>query len=315
MNTLVLGGNGFIGSWVTKCLLDNGFEVTAVVRINPNGHWRIQWLSERYENLSTITVGEFSFPQIHQSLSSRRFHALINCIGDGINPTHQNMSQLWMANVEVQYTAAKLACALRIPRLIVAGSGFEYGFSESEHYFDEAAPLRPTTPYAATKVAGFHTLKQTSQNCDICVDYLRIFGVLGIGDNSHRLLPYAIRTLIKGQELKLTDGRQVRDFVAVEDVAYAFVNVLRWNEPHSFEIFNVSSGQPRMVRNIIESICRHLKVSESLLAWGAIPNRPSEGRFWIGDNSKITKIVEWYPEKDLEMLVQAACDYYKMACY
>jgi len=83
--------------------------------------------------------------------------------------------------------------------------------------------------------------------------------------------------------------------------------------PHDFEVFNVASGRPQTVRHLVQSICRHLHVAESLLAWGTIPNRPSEGRFWIGNNQKISRIAGWYPQIDLEWVIQAACDFYKKA--
>lgn len=311
MNILILGASGFIGSWVTKELLDQGFRVTGVVRPNARGKWRIDSVASQYPAFSVIQALELTASGLTPILQSApRYHALINCVGDGIDPQRQSWPDLWKANVDVNCEAAEVASALTIPRMIVAGSGFEYGFSESDQKFDENTPLKPTTPYAASKVAGFYAIKEKCQAYDICLDYLRVFGAVGAGDNPHRLLQSTIQTLLRGEPLNLTDGYQVRDFVAVDDVARAFVDILKWEQPHRAEVFNVATAHGKTVREFVIAICRHMGASESLLNWGARPNRQSEGRYWIGDNEKIRQMIGWSPRIDWQTVVQEACHFY-----
>ncbi len=315
MNILVLGVSGFVGSWVAKVLLDQGFAVTGLVGSRSSSSWRVTWLDKRYDGFRLLTTDTFSVDGLIVSIPyGAHFDALVNCIGGGMGP-HQEVADLWEANVHVSYAAAQAAGDVGIPRLVVAGSALEYGFSDVYRTFDEDSPARPTSMYSVTKAAGFLAVKEACRLNGICLDYLRIFGALGPGDNPCRLLPYAIRTLLRGQECDLTDGYQVRDFVAVEDVARAFLAVLQWRSAHEVEVFNVASARGTTVRELVGSVCRHLGVSDSLLQWGARPNRKEEGRFLIGANEKIRSIVGWTPCVDLDSIVTKTVEYCRRASH
>lgn len=311
MNIVLLGGSGFVGSWVAKALLDQGFAIIAVVRAHTHNRWRMDWLATQYDGLSVIALESFTSTELTLSLQHRQpMDALINCAGDGINPQRQSVPDLWAANVDLNCEAAEAAFHLHIPRLIVAGSGFEYGFSQTFRQFGEHDPLRPSTLYAATKIAGFHAVKERCRKNRISLDYLRLFGVVGPGDNTHRLLPSAIRALSRGESLTLTDGHQVRDFVAAADVARAFVMVLLWKTPHDVEVFNVASGHGTSIRDLVWSVCRQIGTSDTLLRWGELPSRESEALYWVGDIDKIRRLVGWAPQVGLEALIRESYEFY-----
>lgn len=105
-------------------------------------------------------------------------------------------------------------------RFVVAGSCFEYGQSGVRYEFiPPSAPLEPTLSYPASKAASSVAFYQFAVGHQIQLSYHRVFHVYGEGEAEARLWPSLRRAALLGNDLPMTLGAQVRDFVLVEDVA------------------------------------------------------------------------------------------------
>src|SRR5262249_38827097 len=129
---------------------------------------------------------------------------------------------------------------------------------------------------------------------------LRIFSPYGPLEDSKRILPQLIEAGLTGRRLALTEGGQVRDFVFVEDVAEAFVNAaLCPSLPQPQAIYNVCTGAGHSLRDVAEHVARVLARPLDL-DWGALPYRPDEMMYLVGDNQKIRADLAWAPRYSLD---------------
>lgn len=301
MDVLLLGATGFIGNGVARALLEEGHSVWAVCRRGSEVHARIQRLKKirsaklRIPLVSTITAAEL-VPTLRYRA---HFDVLINCIGDGMDPNRRQLSDLWQANVSVTKEAIDLCRHLTIPRIVLSGTGFEYGFSEISDKFSEQSPLNPRSLYSLSKALSYcHSTRQCRES-GIQLIYLRIFGVIGPDDNAHRLVPSLARHLQSGRPIPLTDGNQVRDFLSVKDVGHAVIAAAQGTSNNAVETFNVCSGKGTAVRELVELVRQQFDAPSSLLLWGALPRRDTEGTYLVGDNRKLIQATHWTPRTNL----------------
>jgi nucleoside-diphosphate-sugar epimerase len=139
------------------------------------------------------------------------------------------------------------------------------------------APLEPTGPYHASKaaatVAALALAHMDKRECAI----LRPFHVYGEGEDATRFWPSLRTAALEGQDYPMTQGEQVRDFVAVEDVAARFLDVaINSNlKPGNPEIHNIGSGKPQTLRAFAEQWWNKWEARGKLL-FGAIPYRENE---------------------------------------
>ena len=165
-----------------------------------------------------------------------------------------------------------------VTKFIVAGSCFEYGLSGEEYEFIPVeAMLKPTLTYAASKAASSIAFYQFAVQHQIKFSYNRVFQVYGEGEAASRLWPSLKKAALSGEDFPMTAGEQIRDFIAVEEVAQFFVDSCL-NEDliaaHP-EFYNVGSGQPQSILEFSEYWWKKWQAKGRLLI-GKIPYREGE---------------------------------------
>ena len=128
-------------------------------------------------------------------------------------------------------------------------------------------PLAPNTLYAACKASAFQVLRHFFGTAGMSFAWCRIFYLYGEGEDERRLVPYVRRQLEAGQEVLLTRGDQVRDFLDVKDAARMIADVALGQQEGAV---NVCSGEAMTVRQLAERIADEYGRRE-LLRFGARP--------------------------------------------
>jgi nucleoside-diphosphate-sugar epimerase len=170
----------------------------------------------------------------------------------------------------------------------------------SDKPLKESDAVSPQNLYALTK-------KYAEDACGFYADYfglksvsLRIFPPYGPGDHDRRLIPYVILSLIDGKMPDLTTGKQVWDFVFIDDIVKAYMSVIRHSsEISGHEIFNIGTGNPVSVREMVLEIMRQMDVCGEP-RFGAIAHRKNEVWYNSADISKAQKILGWSPDTSLK---------------
>ena len=119
----------------------------------------------------------------------------------------------------------------------------------------------------------------------------RYFIYMVRGEHPSRLVASVILSLLRGERARCTHGRQVRDFMHVEDVASAFVALL---DSGVEGIVNIGSGKPITIRTLVFTIAESIGVPD-LIAFGAIAAPLNDPPLLIPNVSRLRDEVGWAP--------------------
>ena len=157
-------------------------------------------------------------------------------------------------------------------RIIGGGSMAEYGQSGR---LDEAMVCVPRNAYACAKYEAGRLLTERLATGAVTGCHARIFGAYGPGEAPRRLLPMVIAKLRAGEPVALSDCRQQRDFVHVDDVADALLGLASAPGP-IHPVINIGTGAAIAVRHVVEKVADELRAPRALLHFGAVARSPHD---------------------------------------
>ena len=245
MKIFLTGATGFIGSYILQHALSAGHTVLA--------HRR-----DPYRNtVIDITKDPLWIDRPLCNLTINNIHdcdAIIHLAATGVSPRTSTWSELYQVNIRDTLSICELAKAINVP-LVLSGSYAEYGLSALRyHKIPADAPLEPTFPYAASKAAGGLLSMSFARSEKLSLSYLRIFNAFGHGQHRSNLWPSLLKAAQNGCDFPMTPGEQIRDFIAVEDVATAFLNetISIVDKDNIISVKNIASGKPQSIRGFCE---------------------------------------------------------------
>jgi nucleoside-diphosphate-sugar epimerase len=274
MKIFVTGATGFIGSYFVNESHRRGHELKALRR-TPESRSRIAlekepaWLDKK---MSELTESDFDECDVLVHLAAHSayhpYDTLENCI---------------LQNVVDPIGMFRKATASGLKNFVAAGTCFEYGAAgERLEKIPVDAPLEPTTSYPASKAAATVAFQSLVRELQASLKMLRIFQVYGPGEAEGRLWPSLRTAALSGEDLEMTPGDQIRDFVHVSDVAEAFVDAAEEKElqPGCLEIRHVGSGEAQTVAEFARKIWQETS-AKGQLKLGALPPRANEAKSFI----------------------------------
>jgi nucleoside-diphosphate-sugar epimerase len=180
-------------------------------------------------------------------------------------------------------------------RAVFAGTCFEY---DSGYGFcnEELTPSRPSTFYGVCKNGTREVAAGFSRQFGITSAWGRIFYLYGPHEPKVRMVPAVVLALLRGENAPCSHGRQVRDFLHVEDTASAFVSLLQSEVEGTV---NIASGEPITIRSLVEHIAALLN-SRDRVEFGAIAAAPNDPPFLVADTRRLREEVGWQPRITLE---------------
>jgi dTDP-glucose 4,6-dehydratase len=301
MRVLVTGGAGFIGSHFVKRLVAAGEEVIVLDKLTYSG------------NPANLEGVEHEF---HQgdiadadavAAAARGCEAIVNFAAE----THVDRSILGATDfgrTEFFGTQVLLEEVRRTgARFVQVSTDEVYGDLEAGGAASEDDPVRPSSPYSVAKAAG-----------DLHVPaYVRTFGVnasITRGSNTYgpnqypeKLIPLFVTNALDGEPLPLYgDGRQVRDWLHVEDHCAGIELVLREGEPG--KAYNVGGGDEHENVDVANAILSLLGADKSLLRH--VEDRPGHDRRYSLDTSRLREL-GWAPHRSFEEGLRETVEWYR----
>lgn len=284
---LITGASGFIGSHCLS-LLDSGeYEIHAVSSKSVNGFQKQAVTWHQIDLLDEKQCSEMIIDLRPSHILHIAWHVV-----PGMKSNYPS-DFLWVkSGLNLIQSFAKNGGQ----RIVVAGTCAEYDW---KHGFlsETLTPLNPKGTYGTCKHAFQMLLGAFCEHQGISWSWGRIFFTFGPHENPNRLVPYIIRTLLKGRQADCTHGKQVRDYLYVLDVADALVKLLKSDIQGPI---NISSGVPVQQKTIIGEIAQKMKVGSELVRLGAKPTGKNDPPFIVGSNQRIKSELNWQPKIGLD---------------
>ena len=292
---LVTGAHGFIGSHLTRALIGEGYEVgilrreaSDLHRLRDLGGQVVHHVADLRDPASVQAAVEVACPEAVIHLAT--YYAVEHRPGEvGV-----------MMDTNVKGTVALLDASREVGVTFFLNTGTCAVYREKEIPLTETDPVSPQNLYALTKLQAEEACRFYADRFDVPGATLRLFPPYGPADNERRLIPYVIRSILAGEEVRLTSGTQRWDFVYVDDIVSAFLAALRQPEKAAAaEVLNVGTGDPLAVRDLVTRLAGLTGEKASLL-WGAIPHRSNEVWFNSGSWGTIRSVLGWEPRVSLD---------------
>lgn len=255
--TLVTGAEGFVASHLTRALLDRGDSVTALDRAAaPPSGLALQGIAREVER---IEADVRDATVVDTVLASGQFDVVFHLAAQTI--VGSAMSEPAAAldvNVRGTWTLLEACRAAEVPAIVVASSDKAYGPPQKLPYREEM-PLRPASPYEASKAAADLIALSYERAFGLPVAVSRFANIYGGGDlNFSRLVPEAVTAVLDGRRPQIrSDGTPERDLLYVDDAVAAYLAIegaVGAGGPAAGLALNAGAERPYAVAEIVGMI-------------------------------------------------------------
>ncbi len=317
MKILVTGGAGYIGSFMSKILLDKGYDVVVFDSLE-RGH------KEAIDSRAQFVQGDIKrLLELEHLFSENNIDVVMHFAGYISVEESTKYPNLYRENNIVGSENLFNAAINKgnVKTFIFSSSAAVYG-NPTKIPIPEDHPTSPTSPYGKTKLEAEEILKSLKQNNPFigfaCLRYFNACGAsldASMGENHSpetHIIPLAIKAVLENSEFSLyginydtADGTCIRDYIHVLDLVDAHVKTMeRLIEKKEGLTYNVGTGNGYSNKQVIEVI---EKVSGKEMKVRKTERRAGDADVLIADPSKINKELGFsHKYSDLETIIKTA---------
>lgn len=297
MKFLITGGTGFIGSNFVNYLVSKEFSVTLLSKSKILDQFTLD-VQRKLTVVGYDQVEDNNFEFLWQE-----FDVLVLFGWEGVAGFLRN-DPMQLHNVSSVLSIVHKYSSAGGKRVIGVGSQAEYGPKTKRIYEDEAEC--PTDLYGLAKLMTCRSLMSMRGFYPATsFSWVRIFSVYGPGDSESWLIPQIIKSLLSQNEIELTKGEQIWDYLHVEDAVLALFQICRAGNLH--DVYNLGSGVPVKLRDIFNFLGEELN-GVKFLQIGKRPYRRDQVMHLEADISNLNSI-GWKPNKDIRTgLLEKICE-------
>ena len=285
---LITGATGFIGSNLTRKLIELNYETNVFIRRSSN-LWRISDLKEK---IKIYEVDITNASQIKISLAKIKPDVILHLASAGLYGGVSSPPKILITtNIIGTANLIEAARNTRVKLFINTGSSAEYGPKNSP--MKESDSTNPNTFYSFTKLASTLYSQMATGSFNLPILTLRIFSPFGPYDDPSRLITYVSTRAIKNDPLFLSEPTSARDYIYISDVVDAYIKAIM-SKSAIGQIINIGSGHQTTVSRISKEILKITK-SRSKIYWKSQPKRLQDSPVWQADIKKAIKLLKWQP--------------------
>lgn len=286
---VVTGATSFIGVHLIKEWLKKDCDICAVVRPASKNLDRLPLV----DRVHILKYDMEDYDMLAQSIGQADFFYHLSW--EGARAPYRDDETLQRKNYEGALKAMDAAQNMKCSFFLGAGSQAEYGTAND--IIDENYPCNPDTAYGREKLHACNDLMNIAEQKGIKFIWTRIFSIYGKYDFPGTLVMSALKKMKANEDIDMTAGTQLWDYLHVEDVARAMVSFALEKCPGG--IYNVASGEYRPLNEFV-SLMKKVVDTESKLNFGAIPYGPNGPINLTPRVDKIKNILGWYPTISFE---------------
>jgi nucleoside-diphosphate-sugar epimerase len=260
----------------------------------------------RLNKLGIENYCTFDYPKLSLDFNSLlEFEVIIYCAGSGIQ-AGVGEDVIYGLNTFFPIEIANFLSKNKFKgKLVTFGSYFEIGNNSEEKAFSEneviTSLLSAPNQYCVSK----RLLTRFFQSADLGIQYFHLVlpTIYGKGENSNRLIPYLINTLLQSKEPKLTSGLQTRQYIHAKDVA-DLVEIILTEKEIQAGVYNTPSYETIQIKDIVLTVYKKLNNSNEP-SWN-LAQRYDQTMMYLALNpSKLRSIFpSWKPIHSIQTSIQ-----------
>jgi len=295
---VISGGNSFIGKNVIKLIDRDRYDITVLTRKTDKS-------KNDFEDIKYIEADMEDYKNIDQMIKS--CHIYLPFAWEGTkreerNDEIKNEKSYHCILKSIELLLTKCGCE----KVILPGTFSEY---KNDHVpLDEKTPCESSLAYGRYKNELYKAAYKLCEREKAALIEIRLFSVFGTGDSEEKMLDNMLMKMIRNEDISLTPGEQIWDFVHVKDVAAAFLYFME--NDAKMGCYNVATNDHRTLRSYLDEV-KDITRSKSKLNYGEIPYENGEVPHVICRTDKILNETNWRPVIEFQDGVREMSDYYR----
>ncbi len=297
---LVTGGAGFIGANFVRYLLDEAPDVTVVNLDALTYAGNLANLADRLDDPRHVFVrGNITNSElVAHLLKTHRIDGIINFAAEShVDRSILGPGAFVETNVKGTLTLLTAARDAGVRRFLQISTDEVYGSLGPTGRFSEESPIRPNSPYSASKAAADHLVRAFVHTYGMDALITRSSNNYGPWQFPEKMIPLMIHNARCDRPLPVYgDGLNVRDWIHVRDHCRAVW--LAYRNGRSGEVYNIGAECERTNLDVVRTILERLGKPESLIQF--VTDRPGHDRRYAIDATRLRSELGWRPEIDFE---------------
>ncbi len=316
MNLFITGGAGFIGSNFIHMALARGHRVLNFDALTYAGNLANLKDIPHPENYSFAEGSITNAKAVEDALAARPFDVCINFAAESHVDRSIEAARIFTeTNVLGAVILLESMRAAGVPMFLQISTDEVYGSVTGSERFSRASPIKPSSPYSASKAAADHLALSFYHTHGYDVRVTRCTNNYGRFQYPEKFIPTIITRAIAGEPIPVYgDGQQVRDWIFVDDHCEGIFSVIERGKPGCVYLFGGSSEVKNidLATSVLRSIAQHQdQPPDALLSKiEHVRDRPGHDRRYAMDWSSSEIELSWRPKTNFQEGLERTIEWY-----
>jgi UDP-glucose 4-epimerase len=297
---LVTGGAGFIGSHIVDHLLEEGCEIVVLDDFSSGNLSNLRGVS--LSKNFTLIEGSINDEEVVKKVLKDAEVVFHEAAIVSVPKSIEDPKLVNHVNVDGTLNLLRNALNYDIERFVLASSAAVYGDGQKAPQKEDGL-TRPISPYGLGKLTAERDCLEVHKMSGLRTTVLRYFNAYGPRSNggpySSVINKFIERLMHKESPIIYGSGKQIRDFVSVEDIVRA--NIMAALSGKSIgRVYNVATGIPVSIEKLAHLLCDLMLGKDTAQSFDYMPKLLGDIEESLADISLIQKDLEFYPKFTIE---------------
>ncbi len=309
---LVTGGAGFIGSNFVRLMLSgehSGHEIINLDSLTYAGNLENLTDVEADPSYTFVRADIADGPAVEAAFATHKPELVVHFAAEShVDRSVLDASDFVRTNVMGTQVLLDVSRKHGVQRFVHVSTDEVYGSLGPEGLFTEDSPLRPNSPYSASKVGSDMLVRAAFHTHGFPTVMTRCSNNYGPYQFPEKLIPLMILNAMEDKPLPVYgDGRNVRDWIYVTDHAEAIRLVME--KGRDGEVYNIGGNSERENITVVKKILELVLKGEELIQF--VKDRPGHDQRYAIDNAKIKAELGWTPGHSFEAALAETVEWYR----